>query len=629
MKKRFDGNVEPFAKNSTSTNRTIFGDITQSDDIDDNLNTDFRLGWEIVGINDNPTKQDFNAMGYTTGYLLSYLYQNGIPSWNDKQEYFKNSYSLGGDGRLYRSKNGEEGSPNLDANPISDRTNWTDLFSNSGNRSIVDLNLINNEDAALYRYDLTTQGSGSGNVIQGFAIDPFKNELFSHHVTGDNSVFNLFAAHGEKSQTSTHYNSTSLSTIGHQGFSISWDESGQRWFWTSANESISDYQNKVTRFQIEIGSGTELVISNIQHLQLYSGTSSGHCTPAVSIDGRYLISETVQNNIEYVRVFDLNELNDGGVGDYSDKAIYEFSFDYASSDDYPLQSMACDSSYIYIFFGDGDMANDNYVKIYTIDGKLIHTINDFIIGKTLAQTDGDGLTYEQEGVGWVWNNGKPYLAAQIASGNSGARVSRIFALGANLPNVSYGNGNTPAFMSVGTNDFGVPENEAIRFGHYNSLTDTFNERLAIDSSGNMSIKSFESGTFRVTVEDSTTKGAGNISSTTATGNFVRMGNMMNINFKLSNINISGLTAATNAILHFEGLSNPTFFEKLAAQDTWLQGLFNDITLNASIQLVAELNETGYIVIKELRDGGTHVIADVSQIDGADIYVSGSYQIDIV
>ena len=78
MLNRFDGNVVPFASEATLTNRTVFGAETQSDDIDDNLNADFKKGWEIVGLNDNPTREDFNAMGYTLGNLISYLYQSGV-----------------------------------------------------------------------------------------------------------------------------------------------------------------------------------------------------------------------------------------------------------------------------------------------------------------------------------------------------------------------------------------------------------------------------------------------------------------------------------------------------------------------------------------------------------------------
>lgn len=100
---RFNGNVVPFASESTTDNRTVFGDVVQADDIDSNLNADFKKGWEIVGLNDNPTKQDFNAMGYTLGALISYLYQMGIAEYNASQEYKLNGLCIGSDGTIYQS----------------------------------------------------------------------------------------------------------------------------------------------------------------------------------------------------------------------------------------------------------------------------------------------------------------------------------------------------------------------------------------------------------------------------------------------------------------------------------------------------------------------------------------------
>lgn len=129
MFNRFNGNVEPFASDATGTNRTVFGDVTQSDDIDDNLNADFKKGWEIVGVNDNPTKQDFNALAFTISNLLSYLYQQGVAEWNTAQEYFVNSYCVGSDGKIYRAKTGTSGTPNQGNDPTTDSTNWENLDS--------------------------------------------------------------------------------------------------------------------------------------------------------------------------------------------------------------------------------------------------------------------------------------------------------------------------------------------------------------------------------------------------------------------------------------------------------------------------------------------------------------------
>ena len=121
---RFNGNVVPFADDSTSTNRTVFGGTTQSDLIDDNLNTNFKKGWEIVGLNDNPTREDFNAMGYTLGALTAYLYEMGISEWNASQNYRANSRVTGSDGKIYKSLTGTTGSPNVGKNPTSDAVNW-------------------------------------------------------------------------------------------------------------------------------------------------------------------------------------------------------------------------------------------------------------------------------------------------------------------------------------------------------------------------------------------------------------------------------------------------------------------------------------------------------------------------
>ena len=125
---RFNGNVVPFADDSTSTNRTVFGGVTQSDAIDDNLNADFKKGWEIVGLNDNPTREDFNAMGYTLGALTAYLYEMGISEWNDKQKYKQHSRAIGSDGKIYKAKTGTDLAPNVNNNPTTDTTNWEDVL---------------------------------------------------------------------------------------------------------------------------------------------------------------------------------------------------------------------------------------------------------------------------------------------------------------------------------------------------------------------------------------------------------------------------------------------------------------------------------------------------------------------
>lgn len=102
-------NVMSFASEAIGTERTIFGSNTQSDDLLTNLNALFKRGWGIVGTNDLPTKQDFNAMGFTLGQLLAYVFQTGVIEWAEEQEYHEDSIVNFG-GTLYKSlQNDNEG----------------------------------------------------------------------------------------------------------------------------------------------------------------------------------------------------------------------------------------------------------------------------------------------------------------------------------------------------------------------------------------------------------------------------------------------------------------------------------------------------------------------------------------
>lgn len=120
---RFDGNVEPFAKDAVSTERTVFGDTAQSDLLDDNINADFFRGWGIVGVNDLPTKQDFNGLGFSSTALAAYIYQRGIPEYNASQEFFEGSITFE-DGLLYKAAQDNTGNlPSDDAG-----TNWNEFL---------------------------------------------------------------------------------------------------------------------------------------------------------------------------------------------------------------------------------------------------------------------------------------------------------------------------------------------------------------------------------------------------------------------------------------------------------------------------------------------------------------------
>lgn len=81
-------NLAAFAGAAQANERTRFGMTSQSDDLDSQITPEWLRGWGIVGVNDAPTMQDFNALGYTLSQLLAYLHQMGVAEWDDGQEYY-------------------------------------------------------------------------------------------------------------------------------------------------------------------------------------------------------------------------------------------------------------------------------------------------------------------------------------------------------------------------------------------------------------------------------------------------------------------------------------------------------------------------------------------------------------
>ena len=115
---RVTGNLAAFASNSTSTNRTVFGDDLQSNDLTDNITSDFLTGWEIVGVNTAPSRQDFNALGYTTMQFLAYLHQMGIAEWDVAQEYPLGACTISSNNLYISLANSNIG------NAVTDITKW-------------------------------------------------------------------------------------------------------------------------------------------------------------------------------------------------------------------------------------------------------------------------------------------------------------------------------------------------------------------------------------------------------------------------------------------------------------------------------------------------------------------------
>jgi hypothetical protein len=485
------------------------------------------------------------------------------------------------------------------------------------------LSVINAPQAALQRFNLTKQGTGSGNVIQGFASDPYTNELFTLHVTGDpdTCVLNKFEADGARTQTSYRYNSQPLDTLGHQELDISWDKSGARWFWTGENEDVTNQARYIKRFQIADGTGTELTVSNIQQFQVFTdaettGAETGSATSCISLDGRYLVTEYNGSDTTLVKVFETATLMNGGAGDYSTQQVYSWTFDLDTVA-YPLQSMACDGSYVYIFTGNIVKGPTLKVFVYTVTGQFVEEIDDFTVGETEAQGDGAGTAYELEGAGWIWHGGQPMLSCSIASGEEGSRTNRIWVLGAKVSVTAYGDGNKPAFISQGANDLAVPDGEQLRLGHYNGATDTFTEGAKINTSNQLEFTPV-TGTWTASIYDATS--GGNASPTTGTAQYSKIGNMVWVNIKFSNVDVTGMTSVNNFYIRGHGFT-PT---ESAVFGTPVLSYFDLAT--GDFNVVAEIGTDGNITLREIQDSANNTIANVHQIDGAYIRMSGWFKV---
>jgi len=141
---RFKGNFVAFAENATDDNRMIFGSDEKSDEIDDNFNDDFKIGWEIVGEDDNPTRQDFNALGFTISKLIGYLYTAGIAEWDNEQKYIIGDFCKI-DNVIYSSLSGEVGDENIGNDPTQSDDFWVDINEESS-ASLANAILENRQD---------------------------------------------------------------------------------------------------------------------------------------------------------------------------------------------------------------------------------------------------------------------------------------------------------------------------------------------------------------------------------------------------------------------------------------------------------------------------------------------------
>lgn len=180
---RYNGNLVPFASSSLGTERTIFGEVTQADDITSQFTPDFLRGWGIVGPSDQPTLQDFNAVSYTHGQILSYLHQMGVPEYNAAQEYHLGSIT-NVSGVLYRSlANTNVGNP-----PATSPASWAAAESSASR--VSGLLGVNNTGTPNTQLDLSASSVTLRNPTSGATAVLVNTGVITNNILTAGSVAN-------------------------------------------------------------------------------------------------------------------------------------------------------------------------------------------------------------------------------------------------------------------------------------------------------------------------------------------------------------------------------------------------------------------------------------------------------
>jgi len=203
---RANADVKAFASNATGTERTIFGEVTQSDLLTDQLSIDFLRGFGIVGANENPTREDFNALGFTSMQFIAYLHQMGVAEWNALQQYQIGGIAGRSNG-IYLCKTVDHISATV---PESDATNWHPLSVLPA--TVTGATVFTNSTNNLALTGVGSIGLEIGDVIEvtGTASN---NKLFTVEVITDANNIIVNQAHAGGTTTKSLVDETVSCTI--------------------------------------------------------------------------------------------------------------------------------------------------------------------------------------------------------------------------------------------------------------------------------------------------------------------------------------------------------------------------------------------------------------------------------
>jgi len=297
---RINKDVPIFGENALAGEIKEFGNSTDSTDINELLSTaEAERGWFFLGVNDFPTKEQFNAYAFTMSKLMKYLYERGVAEWNTNVNYPVNGWVSGSDGNLYRAKIAQTGN-----DPIGDDVNWkqitftatitgTATFTNATNN----INLINIGNIGLEIGDVITVTNSVSN-----------DQDYTVEVITDNDNIIVNEAHAGKLRTTPDFAEKALiSEISTAGVTVAllakWFNApfdlGRGWVDVKSIRSVNTLFTNPTGRGMKVSmSGNISIVSNA--LRITIGGRFVYFSTAIGIAGDTAgIAEIVTKNSSY------------------------------------------------------------------------------------------------------------------------------------------------------------------------------------------------------------------------------------------------------------------------------------------------------------------------------------------
>jgi hypothetical protein len=273
---------------------------------------------------------------------------------------------------------------------------------------------------------------GVNREIQHFASDESNRYWYSLH--GNNQVPELniitrYARDGIGIDRNQIDVSLPTTLFGHQGLAVENLPNNAVKIW------CTDGTNPLAAMRFDYVPGSGPV--NTQSYVLFK-TADGFNADISGFDGFSVNNEYVIGHAKVVgvdtvvcRLWYLQDLIDGGPGDYTTSYRYSFNLLDLYDSQHPIQGISCDGKYVYgISGGNGFVTPPPRMFKYDLQtGAVLERNMNVQIGAAEADLDGSGVSWEPEGSQFINVNGVHQLCVGFRSGSSlTPSVYRVYAI---------------------------------------------------------------------------------------------------------------------------------------------------------------------------------------------------------